>query len=337
MTPTQTSAQEPNPIQIFEALNAYQITAALKSAIELDVFTHIAAGASNPVEIAKAAGASEKGIRILCDYLVIQGFLEKRGAMYGLTPTAATFLDKRSPAYMGSIAFFLAHPSHIVRYNGLTASVRKGGTADDGTMAPEDPIWVEFARTMAPMSAMGAARLAQILDTPGQPMKVLDVAAGHGVYGIEIAKLNPKAEVYALDWKNVLELATANAKQAGVSARYHAIPGSAFDADPGKDYDVILLPNFLHHFDYAGNVKLLRRMRAALKPGGRVATVEFVPNPDRISPMPAAAFGMMMLGSTEGGDAYTFAELNAMFRDAGFGESTAQPLGPQTLILTPYA
>jgi SAM-dependent methyltransferase len=336
MSATQQTSPEPNPLLLFDALNAYQRTAALKSAIELDVFTHIGAGATRVPQLASAATASEKGIRILCDYLTIEGFLNKQGETYSLTPTAAAFLDKRSPAYMGSIAFFLAHPSHIARYTNLTAAVRNGGTPDEGHMSPEDPIWVEFAKYMAPMSAMGAPALAQIVNLPGQAMKVLDIAAGPGAYGIEIAKLNPKAEVYAQDWKNVLELSIENARRAGVGERYHAVPGSAFDVDLGKDYDLILLPNFLHHFDHDGNVKLLRRMRAALKPGGRLATVEFVPNPDRISPLPGATFSMMMLGSTAGGDAYTLAELEAMFRDAGFGESTAQPLGPQSLIITRY-
>jgi len=73
-----------------------------------------------------------------------------------------------------------------------------------------------------------------------------------------------------------------------------------------------------------------------LKPGGRVATVEFVPNDDRVSPPMAASFSLMMLGSTEGGDAYTLAEFDAMFRDAGFGATTAQPLGPETLLVTEY-
>jgi 2-polyprenyl-3-methyl-5-hydroxy-6-metoxy-1,4-benzoquinol methylase len=151
-----------------------------------------------------------------------------------------------------------------------------------------------------------------------------------------IAKANPLAEIYALDWKNVLELSTAHAREAGVGDRYHAIPGSAFDVDLGSGYDVVLLPNFLHHFDHATNVKLLKRVRAALKPGGRVATVEFVPNPDRVSPPQAAGFSLMMLGSTEHGDAYTSAELDAMFLDAGYGASEAKPLGPQTLVLTSY-
>jgi hypothetical protein len=331
------ATQEPNPLLIFDALNAYQRATALKAAIELEIFTHIGAGATATTEIARRAQASEKGTRILCDYLTIQGFLTKHAGAYGLTPDSAVFLDKRSPAYLGSIAFFLVHPTHFANYLDLTNVVRKGGTIHgQGHMGPEASIWVEFAQSMAPLSAMAAAGLARIVNTPGQAMKVLDIAAGPGAYGIEIAKLNPLAQVYGLDWKNVLELSVAHARQAGVGDRYHTIPGSAFDVDLGSGYNLILLPNFLHHFDPATNVKLLNRVRAALEPGGRVATVEFVPNDDRVSPPMAASFSLMMLGATEGGDAYTFTELTGMFRDAGFGKSSAQPLGPETLIVTEY-
>ena len=337
---TQSSApagNEPNPLLIFDALSGYQRATALKAAIELDIFTLIGAGAVTATEIAKRANTSERGMRILCDFMTIQGFLTKQGSAYGLTPDSAVFLDKKSPAYMGSIAFFLVHPVHVANYMDVTGAVRKGGTVNEqGNLGPDAPIWVDFAKFMAPVSAMGAAALAQIVNTPGQPMKVLDIAAGPGAYGIAVAKVNPKAEIYGLDWKNVLALSTEHARQAGVGDRYHGIAGSAFDVDMGSGYDLVLLPNFLHHFDHATNVKLLKRVRAALKPGGRVATVEFVPNDDRISPPTAAAFSMMMLGSTAGGDAYTFKELDAMFRDAGFGESTVQELGPQTLVLTKY-
>lgn len=331
------AGNEPNPLLIFDALNGFSRATALKAAIELEIFTLIGAGAVTAAELAKRAQTSQKGMRILCDFMTIQGFLTKHDATYGLTRDSAVFLDKKSPAYLGSTAFFLVHPAHVENFMDLTAAVRKGGTAhQQGNMGPEAPIWVEFAKWMAPMSAIGAAGLAQVVNIPGQPMKVLDIAAGPGAYGIAIAKLNPKAEIYGLDWKNVLALSIEHARQAGVGDRYHGIAGSAFDVDLGSGYDLVLLPNFLHHFNHAANVKLLKRVRAALKPGGRVATVEFVPNEDRISPATAAAFSMMMLGSTEGGDAYTFKELDAMFRDAGFGESTAQELGPETLILTKY-
>jgi ubiquinone/menaquinone biosynthesis C-methylase UbiE len=334
---TQNAVPQPNPLLIFDALNAYQKSLALKAAVELEIFTHIAGGATTAAEIARHAKASEKGTRILCDFLVIEGFLTKQGATYGLTLDSQVFLNKKSPAYLGSIAYFLVHPMHLKNYMDLAESVRKGGTVhDQGNMGPEAAVWVDFANWMAPISAAGAAALAAIIAGSGQPMKVLDIAAGPGAYGIEIAKLNPKAEVYAQDWKNVLEVSKEHARRAGVAERYHTIDGSAFDADFGTGYDLVLLPNFLHHFDHPTNVRLLQRVRAALKPGGRVATVEFVPNDDRVSPPTSASFSLMMLGSTAGGDAYTFKELDAMFRDAGFSKSTQQDLPPQTLIITEY-
>jgi len=333
------ASSQPNPFRLFGALSGYQVTLALKSGVELEVFTHIADGANTVKELARRAGASEKGIRILCDFLTINDFLTKHDGIYGLSADSALFLNKRSPAYMGSAALFLAHSSHIQNYLDLTASVRKGGTVNaEGNMDPENPIWVEFARHMAPMSALGAAALARIVATPGVPQKVLDIAAGPGAYGIAIARLNPQAQIYGQDWKNVLTVSVEAAQAAGVADRYHTIAGSAFTADLGTGYDLVLLPNFLHHFDHATNVALLTRIRAALKPGGRVATVEFVPNEDRVTPPMAASFSMMMLGSTVGGDAYTFNELAAMFRDAGFSQSTQQelPPSPQTLVLAEY-
>jgi ubiquinone/menaquinone biosynthesis C-methylase UbiE len=171
------------------------------------------------------------------------------------------------------------------------------------------------------------------------PKKVLDIAAGHGMFGISVAEHNPLAEIVGLDWKNVLEVALENAKRAGITDRYKTIPGSAFDVDLGSGYDLVLIPNFLHHFDAPTNVALLKRLRAAMNPGGQVATVEFVPNEDRVTPPQAASFSMMMLGGTPGGDAYTFAELDGMFRAAGFGSSAMQDLAPspERLVLTKYA
>src|SRR6185503_4640060 len=108
---------------------------------------------------------------------------------------------------------------------------------------------------------------------------------------------------------NVLEVARANAEAMGIAGRFRTIAGSAFEVDFGSGYDVALLPNFLHHFDFATNIALLKKVRAALKPGGLAAVIEFVPNEDRVSPPDGALFAMRMLGTTPAGDAYTFIEL----------------------------
>jgi 2-polyprenyl-3-methyl-5-hydroxy-6-metoxy-1,4-benzoquinol methylase len=324
----------PDPGRIFETLCAFQQTEALKGAVELDIFTHIAEGASSVAEIAKRAQASERGIRILCDFLTIQGFLAKTDGRYSNSPTAEMFLNKRSPAYIGSMATFLAHPGLMECFHDMAGSVRKGGTVSKGTLAPEDPVWVVFARAMAPFMAMMAEMVAKIVALPGAAQRVLDISAGHGLYGLMVAKANPSAQIYASDWANVLEVARENAAKFGVTERFHTIPGSAFDSDFGSGYDLVLVPNFLHHFDPPTNVKFLRKLRVAMKPGAMLAIVEFVPNEDRISPPMAASFSLQMLGGTASGDAYTFREFSEMLSEAGFSNIQQQPLvpTPQTLV-----
>jgi ubiquinone/menaquinone biosynthesis C-methylase UbiE len=189
---------------------------------------------------------------------------------------------------------------------------------------------------MVPMMMPAAQQIAGIVNEGGgRELKVLDIAAGHGMFGITIARENPRASVVALDWPNVLTVAKENAEGAGVADRYTTIEGSAFDADFGADYDAVLLTNFLHHFDPPTCETLLRKVHASLAEGGRVVALEFVPNDDRVSPPIPAAFSMMMLGSTPSGDAYTFAEFERMFRNAGFSQSEPRPLvaSPEQLII----
>ena len=196
-------------------------------------------------------------------------------------------------------------------------------------------MWVEFARSMAPFMVAGAEGLAKIVARPGEAQKVLDISAGHGLFGLMVAKANPLAQIYGSDWANVLVVARENASKFGVTERFHTIPGSSFDTDLGSGYDLVLLPNFLHHFDAPTCVTLLRKLRGTMKPGSTLAIVEFVPNEDRISPPLPAAFAIQMLGQTDGGDAFTFRELSEMVTEAGFGESRQQGLAPtpETLIL----
>jgi ubiquinone/menaquinone biosynthesis C-methylase UbiE len=321
----------PSPASIFDTLNAFQRTEALKAAVDLELFTHVAAGLQTAGQIAQACRASARGVRILADYLTIMGFLRKDGDRYALSPEAEVFLNRNSPAYMGGVLEFLLTPQIRECFGRLTEAVRKGGTAvsDEGTVSPDNPVWVAFARAMVPMMRPQAELLVNLAGgSREQPLRVLDVAAGHGIFGITIARHYPKATVTALDWKAVLAVAAENAKQAGLADRYTLLPGSAFEVNWGGPYDVVLLTNFLHHFDVPTCESLAKKAYAALAPGGRVITLEFVPQPDRISPPPTAGFALTMLASTAHGDAYTFAEYEKMFAHAGFARSEFHPLPP---------
>ena len=259
------------------------------------------------------------------------GFLLKEGQSYRLTSDSAVFLDRNSPAYLGSSIEFLLSPMLTTAFQDLAASVRKGGTvlSEGGTVSPEHPIWVRFARAMAPMMELPAQLIANLVNHSSvAKMKVLDIAAGHGVFGIKLAQTNPKAEIVAVDWPRVLEVAQENAGLRGVGDRYRTLPGSAFEVDYGSGYDLALLTNFLHHFDQPTCEGLLRKVHAALGSAGRVVALEFVPNEDRVSPPGPAAFSMMMLGTTPSGDAYTFSEYQRMFSNSGFSRCELHPLPP---------
>ena len=258
--------QGPSPALFFDTISAYHRTEALKAAIELDLFSQVAAGHQTPGELASACQAAPRGIRILADFLTIIGFLKKHGDRYELTTDPRCFsIVSRRPMWAGAVSFML-DPGKKESFQKLTAAVRRGGTAvsDEGTVSHDNPIWVEFALAMAPMMQMPARLLAGLVggDT-AQPLRVLDVAAGHGLFGVTLADQYRQAHVTALDWPNVLAVAAENARRAGVADRHALLPGSAFEVDWGGPYDLVLLTNFLHHFDVPTCEQLAAKAYAA--------------------------------------------------------------------------
>src|SRR5436305_7065764 len=103
---------KPTPERFFNAVNAHQQTEAIKAAIELEIFTVIAEGNNTAEDIANRCKAAPRGVRILCDFLTIQGFLTKSGSQYSLAQDSALFLNKQSPAYVGAAVEFLLTRRH---------------------------------------------------------------------------------------------------------------------------------------------------------------------------------------------------------------------------------
>ena len=324
-----------NPI--FDIALAYQKTAAITAAVKLDIFTVIGADTLSLDDLSSRTAASPRGLRILCDFLTVIGLLEKQDSRYSLTHVARTFLDESAPLAMGKIVDFVAAPEILDLFLSDPISyVKRGGSVGLANVSPDHPVWVRFAKAAAPFAATTAKRVAAYVATlPDQPYTVLDIAAGHGLFGIEIAKILPEALVTAVDWSQVLSVTRANADAAGVGDRFRMLAGNALEMDWGSDFDLILLPNFLHHFDMPTCVSLLRKVKKSISVGGRVLGIDFVPNEDRVSPPTAAMFAFWMLATTPGGDAYTIRELDDMAKEAGFFGATARPLAPtpQSLII----
>jgi SAM-dependent methyltransferase len=311
----------------------YQNAAVLKAALELDVFTAIGEGATDVPSLAARCNASSRGVAAMCDSLVVIGFLTKSSGHYVMSPDAAAYLDRRSAACIADIHAFLASPEMVsLTFQDPAGAVRRGGAPGLANIAPDHPVWVHFAQSMSSFMAHVAHLVVEQVSPPS-PRRVLDIAASHGQYGIAFGRKFPDCHVTGLDWAAVVAVARQNAATAGLAARYDTIIGSAFEVDWGTGYDLVLLPNFLHHFDADGCTVILRRAHDALAPGGRVAIIEWVPNDDRVSPPVPALFTMTMLFTTPAGSTYTVAELSAMLADVGFAPPTVIPLAPTPLTL----
>src|ERR1700730_5455860 len=155
--PTTGHHQHPTPERFFNAINAYEQTEAMKAAVELEIFTAIDEGNTTAATIAKRCQAAERGVRTLCDFLTIHGFLTKEGAQYALAPDSALFLNRHSPAYIGTAIEFLLTARLREGHARLTEAVRRGGSAlGEGTLEPENPDWVKFAQAMMPLMHMPA-------------------------------------------------------------------------------------------------------------------------------------------------------------------------------------
>jgi ubiquinone/menaquinone biosynthesis C-methylase UbiE len=324
-----------NPI--FDMAMAYQKTAALIAAVKLDIFSVIGPETVSLDDLVSRTGASRRGLRILCDYLTVIGLLAKKGSCYSLTHIASTFLDESAPLAMGKIVDFVAAPEILDLFlNDPVSYVRRGGSSGLANVSPDHPVWVRFAKAAVPFAAATAKRVAaHVAKFPDPPYTVLDIAAGHGLFGIEVAKNLPEVIVTAVDWAQVLAVARVNAEAAGVVDRLHLLAGNALEMDWGSDFDLILLANFLHHFDFETCTSLLRRVKASLAVGGQALAIDLVPNEDRVSPPTPAMFAFWMLATTPSGDAYTIRELDEMARNAGFRGATTRSLAPtpESLII----
>jgi len=334
-----TEANAPFPDRIFTMLSSFHLAAALRTAIEIELFTAIAEGHTTADALAVRCKVNARGIRILADYLVINGFLTKRQNTYDLTAESRCYLVRHSPRYVGRQMEYRQSNFMLTQFDRLTQSVREGGAQLQGNaIEPDHNLWVTFASVMSDLMGPEAALVPPIIEKllqqrrTSQPRKILDIAAGHGLFGIAFAKADPTCRVVAQDWPRVVEVARENALKQGISERFTTIAGGIMEVEIGDGYDVVLVPNLIHYLDRATSVQILKKARAAMNPGAIVAIVEFAPNEDRVSP-PYAAFALLALAISPAGDAYTVSEILSMCTEAGFTNLSAWNLSMERLLV----
>jgi C-methyltransferase len=318
-----------DPTPILQILQASQATAVLKTSIDLGVLGALADAPVTADAVATKIGCPARSTSMILDALSVLGLTARRGTTYELTPPARAFLVPGGPTYLGDVANIFAGPMLWESFGKLTEAVRAGGSVmDKHAETPSHPFWETFARASAGLAFPAAGALAELLTplaTEKKSLRVLDVAAGSGIYGHTLLR-QPGVDVTFLDWPNVLEETKAWGDRLGVDqSRAHYLPGSVFDADLGGPYDVVIASHLYHHFDPRTCQSLTRRLAGALAPGGCLAVHDFVTGPALENPG-ATMFSLVMLVWTKSGKTYAEDDYVAWMLEAGLKRPSAHPL-----------
>lgn len=325
------------PERIMQFAWGYVPTLVLEAAIQHRVFDVLDGGAKTLQETAAATGASERGLRAIMNLLVGLNFLAKgEGERYSLTPESAAFLVSTKPGFQGGI---LKHAStqlipkwlqlnEVVRTGRPAVAVNKEGDGSD--------FFQQLVVDIFPMNYPSAQTLARelALGDKGEKVRVLDLAAGSGVWGIALAQSSPRVTVTAVDWANVLPVTEKTVARFGLTDRYTFVAGDLAAADFGSGHNVATLGHILHSEGEARSRSLLRKTFEALAPGGTIAIGEFLVNADRTGPVNGLIFAANMLVNTDNGDTYSFEEIRNWLTEAGFTDARLlESPGPSPLIL----
>ena len=324
------------PERIMQMAFGYAPPLILEAAIRHRVFDLLDNGAKSGDELSRASETSPRGMKILLNALVGLEFLAKQGDEYALTPESAAFLVSSKPGYRG--AFFQHVSDQLVpKWLELTEVVRTGKPAAAvNVQGPGAEFFEQFVESLFPMSYHVAQALADELRVPqaSGTIRVLDLAAGSGVWGIGIAQKSSQVQVTAVDWAGVIPVTRRMAARHGVADRFRFVEGDLLEAVFGSGFHIATLGHIVHSEGEERSRKLFAKTFEALASGGTIAIAEWLVNNDRTGPLHSLIFAVNMLVNTEQGDTYSFEELKSWLEATGFRDARAlQVSGLSPLVL----
>lgn len=325
----------PSPEKLMQFVWGYAPPLIIEAAIKNKVFDTLAAGPMTVAEISSATGASERGLASIMNALTGLELLLKDGASYALTPESAAFLVSTKPSYLGGM---IAHTSTqlIPKWLDIESIVRTGTPSMQINETEEGTAFFEqFVSSLFPFNYPAANVAAHALDLASAtaPVRVLDLAAGSGVWSIALAQRSPHVSATAVDWPGVLEVTRKTAAQFGLADRFSFIAGDLGEVDFGNGYHIATLGHILHSEGAERSRSLLKKTFDALAPGGTIVIAEFLVDSERRKNVMGLLFDVNMLVNTTSGGTYSFEEIRTWLEAAGFEKAGLVPApGPSPLI-----
>ena len=300
---------------LLRTADAFTDSRTLIAGVELDLFTHLGRKGLTAKEVARREKSSEEGVEFLMNALAGMGLLTKSGNRFRNTPLSRTYLDTASPQ---SITHFLwLAGRNWEDWIGLADVVRKGRRPQKRPPSDNPAFRKRFAKALHERSFHLAPKILRPLDLRGAET-LLDLGGGAGSYAFALLLKYPGLHATIFDRPAAVKVALAEAKRAGLADQVDILGGDLFTDPYGGPYDVIFYSNVIHIYSPQENRRILKKIRGALKPGGRLIIVEYFLDKDQVNPPDVSAFNLMMLLFTERGRCYTWEEVTAWLKEAGF-------------------
>lgn len=325
------------PERLQQFANGYAPPLIIAAAVNNKVFDSLESAPKTIEQVSKETGASRRGLRAIMNALVGLKLLKKnRQNQYSLTPESAAFLVSNQPgSFAGMFATIV--PRLVSKWLPLTDIVRNGQPMKAVNQETEGTeFFSQLVETIIPMSYPGAQKLGDHLKLAKakEEVRVLDLAAGSGIWGIALTQKSPRVRVTALDWAGMIPTTKRVTEQFGARDQFDFIEGDLLEANFGNGYDVAILGHILHSEGEDRSRQLLKKTCRALKSGGTIAIGEWLVNDERTEPPHSLMFAVQMLVNTQQGDTFSFNEIKSWLEDAGFKKVRKLNVpGPSPLIL----
>ena len=319
-----------SPEPIMRLASGFMAAKHLFAASELGLFEALAGSPATLDALAARVGLTRRAARISADAMVALGLLERSGDMYANSQVAAHFLAGTAPADLRPLLRFwdaISYPT----WQGL-AEALGSGPAKQVFDLDDDQQEVVSAGIEAVLAGPAQA-LAETVDFSARG-SLLDVGGGTGSWSIAAVRRHPALRATVFDMPVTADIARRRIADAGLADRISVQPGDALADDLPKGHDVFLVANLVHYWSPQDNVALLRRIRDAAGPGGRMLLADFWTDPTHTAPLQAALMAGEFAVHLRDGDVYSVEEVREWLPAAGWRFVEHQPLaGPQTLIV----
>lgn len=334
-----TGQSEPSPERLLQLGMGFWASKTLLSAVELGVFSHLAAGPLEATQLADALDLHPRSALDFLDALVALNLLEREDGKYRNTPDVDVFLDRAKHGYVGGL-LEMANARLYPFWGSLTEALRtgqpqneiKGGGNFFDTIYRDEHELRGFLRAMSGVSLGAAKAIAQ--QFPWQNYSTfVDIGAAQGALPVQIALAHPHLRGGGFDLPVVRPVFEEYVTSHGLQERLHFYPGDFF-RDPCPGADVLVMGHILHDWDLGQKLELLAKCYAALPPGGCLIVYDAIIDDERRRNAFGLLMSLNMLIETAGGFDYTGAQCREWMHEVGFTQVRVEALtGPDSMVI----